>query len=276
MSRILTLFVVAALLPAVVSADTRPAQGRLLVATDVVHGELFAKTVVLLLHYDDTGAFGLVINRPTEVEPRELLGDDEAAEDYRGTFYWGGPVQMDSLRALMRTDEPPHGAEKIVESVYLVAIEDALEQGAMEASSVRLLIGYAGWAPGQLDYEMGRGSWRVVPATAELVFAEEPSELWKRLAPAQEQRAAVSRLRVVKTSLVRAPLDAGDEAACSEIEIPSEVRAQFAHVVPRAVDEARFASAQVGQTEYIQPRGVDDAAVVSQVPLAIERRNIEP
>ena len=193
MSRILTLFVFALLLPAVVSADLRPAQGRLLVATDVVHGELFAKTVVLLLHYDDTGAFGLVVNRPTDVEPGELLDDDETAKNYRGTFYWGGPVQMDSLRALMRTDDPPKDAEKIVESVYLVSIEDALEQGATDASTVRLLIGYAGWAPGQLDNEMSRGSWRVVPATDELVFADEPRGLWRQLTPAQEQRAAVQQ-----------------------------------------------------------------------------------
>ena len=191
MSRILTLFVIAALLPAIAAADMRPAQGRLLVATDVVQGELFANTVVLLLHYDDTGAFGLVVNRPTDVEPREVLGGDEAAESYRGTFYWGGPVQMDSLRALMRIDDPPKDAEKIVQSVYLVSIEDALERGATEASSVRLLIGYAGWAPGQLDNEMSRGSWRVVPATDELVFADDPRSLWRQLTPAQEQRAAV-------------------------------------------------------------------------------------
>ena len=193
MSRILTLFVIAAVLPAIAAAEMRPAQGRLLVSTDVVQGELFAKTVVLLLHYDDTGAFGLFVNRPTDVEPRELLADDEAVENYRGTFYWGGPVQMDSLRALMRTDEPPKDAEKIVESVYLVSIEDALERGASDASSVRLLIGYAGWAPGQLDNEMSRGSWRVMPATDELVFADDPRSLWRQLMPAQEQRAALQQ-----------------------------------------------------------------------------------
>jgi putative AlgH/UPF0301 family transcriptional regulator len=57
MTRILTwLLAVASLLPAVVDADSRLAKGKLLVATDVVQGELFASTVVLLLHYDETGA----------------------------------------------------------------------------------------------------------------------------------------------------------------------------------------------------------------------------
>ncbi len=97
---------------------------------------------------------------------------------------------MDSLRALLLTDEPPEGAEKIIESVYLVSYEDALEGVPKDPASLRFFIGYAGWAPGQLDNELARGSWRVLPATDEFVFAEEPRGLWKRLAPPQEQRAA--------------------------------------------------------------------------------------
>ena len=182
---------IAWLLPAAAIAAEVPAQGKLLVATELVEGELFAETVVLLLFYDETGAFGLVVNRPTDVSPDELLADEEGIADYDGTLFWGGPVQMDSLRALLRTDEPPEEAEKILDSVYLVSLEDALQQGPTDPARLRLYIGYAGWAPGQLDYELARGSWRVVPATDELVFAEAPRELWKQLAPAHEQRAAV-------------------------------------------------------------------------------------
>lgn len=192
MTTILTwLLAVALLLPAAVGADWRPASGKLLVATGEVQGELFANTVVLLLHYDETGAFGLVVNRPTDVQPVEVLGDDEAIADYRGTLFWGGPVHMDSLRALQRTDSPHDEAEKIIESVYLVSYEEALEEGPADASRLRLFIGYAGWAPGQLDSEMARGSWRVLPASSELVFDTDPQTLWKRLAPTQEQRAAL-------------------------------------------------------------------------------------
>ncbi len=192
MTRVLTwLLAVALLLPAVGDADSRPARGKLLVATQVVQGELFANTVVLLLHYDDTGAFGLVVNRPTDVQPAEVLGDDETLADYRGSLFWGGPVHMDSLRALLLTDSPPAEAEQIVDSVYLVAYEDALAASPVDTSRLRLFIGYAGWAPGQLDGELARGSWRVRPASGELVFDEEPGTLWKRLAPKDEQRAAL-------------------------------------------------------------------------------------
>ena len=194
MIRVLTwLLAVAALLPAAADADSRLASGKLLVATEAVQGELFANTVVLLLHYDETGAFGLVVNRPTDVQPAEVLGDDEAIADYRGTLFWGGPVHMDSLRALQLTDSPPGEAEKILESVYLVSYEAALEEGPSDASRLRLFIGYAGWAPGQLERELAHGSWRVLPASSERVFDEDPQTLWQRLVPAHEQRAAVEQ-----------------------------------------------------------------------------------
>ena len=71
---------------------------------------------------------------------------------------------------------------------------EAFVTAKTDPARLRLYIGYAGWAPGQLDYELARGSWRVVPATDELVFAEAPRELWKQLAPAHEQRGIVGNL----------------------------------------------------------------------------------
>ena len=169
-----------------------------------MQGELFANTVVLLLHYDETGAFGLVVNRPTDVQPVEVLGEDEAIAGYQGTLFWGGPVHMNSLRALQLTDSPYGEAEKIIESVYLVSYEAALEEDPADMSRLRLFIGYAGWAPGQLDSELARGSWRVLPASSELVFDEDPGTLWNRLIPAHEQRAALEKRFVFgRSGLVR-------------------------------------------------------------------------
>jgi putative AlgH/UPF0301 family transcriptional regulator len=66
MLRILTwLMFAACALPGSVIANPSPAKGKLLVATEQVGGDIFMKTVVLLLHYDETGAMGLVVNRPT-------------------------------------------------------------------------------------------------------------------------------------------------------------------------------------------------------------------
>ncbi|MCK5325985.1 MAG: YqgE/AlgH family protein, partial [Woeseiaceae bacterium] len=132
-----------------------------------------------------TGAMGLVVNRPTEVGMDELVIHDDALLSYSGPIYWGGPVQMNSLRALMQTDKAPKGAERIVDNVYVVSINDA----AKDVPGLRLFMGIAGWAPGQLDHEMARGSWHVVPASKDFIFAKDPGQLWKQLAPPREHRA---------------------------------------------------------------------------------------
>ena len=191
MSRILTWLVFAVcLLPVTAGADESPARGKLLVATELVSGDIFVQSVVLVLQYDETGAMGLVVNRPTEVGMDELVVDDDAISNYSGPIYWGGPVQMNSLRALMQTDKAPGGAERIVDSVYLVSVNDALKNAPQDVPGLRLFIGFAGWDPGQLDHEMARGSWHVVPASVDFVFAKDPGQLWKQLVPPREHRAA--------------------------------------------------------------------------------------
>lgn len=172
-------------------ADQLPATGKFLVAAEQLHGDYFGKTVVLLLQYDATGAMGLVINRPTDVAPDELLDYPDAFSSYSGTLHWGGPVQMASLRALLRSDAPPAGARLVVDDVYLLPFDDALTLGAVDTGNLRLFIGYAGWAPGQLERELAGRSWHVVGATAELVFAEDPGVIWQRLAPPEQLRATL-------------------------------------------------------------------------------------
>jgi putative transcriptional regulator len=88
MKRIVTWLVfVVWLLPATAGADQRSAKGELLVATELVHGDVFGQTVILVLHYDENGAMGIVVNRPTDIEPEELIADVDAISAYSGTLY---------------------------------------------------------------------------------------------------------------------------------------------------------------------------------------------
>lgn len=194
MKRIVTALLAAAwLLPTAASADRPPAKGRLLVATEQVQGIVFSQTVILLLHYDATGAMGIVLNRPTDIAPGEVVDDGDAFSDYDGTLYWGGPVQMNSLRALMRTDTPPPLAEAVIDAVHLVPIDDELEKTRANPADLRLFIGYAGWSAGQLDRELARGSWHVLPASDDIVFTDDPHALWQRLVPPAVERIIVAR-----------------------------------------------------------------------------------
>lgn len=193
MFRIVTsLLLAAGFAAASAHADGPAAAGKLLVATDEVRGEIFARTVILLLHYDQTGAMGLVVNRPTDVLPEEVLDDPAVLSGYEGTLFWGGPVEMAGMRVLVRAESLPDGATTVVENVHLVPFDDAVEHLPADAASLRLYIGYAGWAPGQLDGELDIGSWDVRDATGDVVFSDEPRKLWKELEPVREYRAALA------------------------------------------------------------------------------------
>jgi len=174
-----------------VNADQGPARGKFLVASEALQGPHFAKSVILLLQYDDSGAVGLIVNRPMDAAPVEALPELEGLDSYRGTLYWGGPVRMFTIRALLRTDSPPENAVQVIDAVHLVPLDEPLPEGASSASNLRLFVGYAGWSPGQLEAELARGSWHILPATEELVFAKDWSRIWQRLVPPTQYRAAI-------------------------------------------------------------------------------------
>ena len=187
------LFIIAGMLATAALADTPLARGKMLVATEIIQGDVFSKTVIVLLHYDRTGAMGLVVNRPTEVSIDEVLPGEDALSARVGKLYWGGPVKMNSLWGMVKTNAPPPDAEEIVGAVYLVPLDRDVAAGLDESEGIRVFLGYAGWAPGQLDRELATGSWHVVDASEDRVFAADPSRLWQTLAPAEEFRAANGR-----------------------------------------------------------------------------------
>ena len=67
---------------------------------------------------------------------------------------------------------------------------DELTKEDTDADRLRVYAGYAGWAPGQLDGEIARGGWHVVPGDTAVVFAEEPADVWAELAPLPEPLSA--------------------------------------------------------------------------------------
>lgn len=174
-------------------ADEDPGVGKLLVATDEVQGSTFYETVILLLHYDESGALGIVINRPIEATPKDLLPQLDGIEDYEGPVYWGGPVRLATMRALHRTDAPAEDEIHVFDSVHRLPLSEKLPAAATSEKSLRFFIGYAGWSPGQLEKEILFGSWSIVPATEQSVFSEEPGAVWQSLSPPRHYRASIGQ-----------------------------------------------------------------------------------
>jgi putative transcriptional regulator len=98
----------------------------------------------------------------------------------------------------MRTATPPEDAVQIFGAVHLVNVDEAMLATASNAAKLRFFAGYAGWGSGQLQHELAFDSWHVLPATEELVFAEDTGEIWRKLLPSREYRAAVSLDRALR------------------------------------------------------------------------------
>ena len=161
----------------------RPQRGMFLVAGPRMPDPRFARTVILLLEYDESGALGLVVNRPTEVSLHDALVTPlPGSANHR--IHAGGPVEHRRLIALHRSHEAVGDAQHVFGDVYASGSFDALRRMLERdghAADLRAYLGYAGWGPGQLDSELARDDWIVTPADAESIFDASPDEVWEDL-----------------------------------------------------------------------------------------------
>jgi len=161
-----------------------PARGKFLIAGPEMRDPNFSETVVLLLEYDETGALGLIINWPTEMPADNVLPDVEGLAENPHQVFIGGPVQRGQITLLVQADEAPGDARHVFADIYFSGSGKLLRQLASETDSdkqFRLYLGFAGWGAGQLDAELARGGWRVLPGEAPIVFDPSPETVWSEL-----------------------------------------------------------------------------------------------
>lgn len=158
--------------------------GHLLVAAPQMQESCFARSVIYMCAHNETGAMGVIINNtidsiaisdvfdqlsiPGEVRPQQF------------PVHFGGPVEANRGFVLHSTDFT--SAESLIESNGIavtasVSILQEIGKGAGPQKSM-LLLGYAGWSPGQLEAEIESGSWMVVPASPQLVFSTDNCLKW--------------------------------------------------------------------------------------------------
>ncbi|MGL5819822.1 MAG: YqgE/AlgH family protein [Phycicoccus sp.] len=162
----------------------RHTTGRLLVATPQIEEGVFRRSVVLVLHHDDDGAQGVVLNRPIDADVDAVLPGWEEHASRPAKVFQGGPVQLNSALGLVAVpgDSPePRGVKRLFGSVALVDLDTPPLLVADELSGLRIFAGYAGWSAGQLEGEIRTGSWYVVDTEGGDAFTEEPDGLWRRV-----------------------------------------------------------------------------------------------
>lgn len=160
---------------------SRLAKGKFLVASRDLRDPNFSEAVILLVDYDERGALGVIVNRPTEVRLTEALPEVKELRKRKDTVYLGGPVGRDRMVVLLRAAQAPPESVLVFDQVYATGSLDALRGSVKRNDSVRAYAGYAGWGPRQLDAEVARGDWLIGPADSKAIFEERPGRVWENL-----------------------------------------------------------------------------------------------
>jgi putative transcriptional regulator len=164
-----------------------PPNGVLLVAKPGLADPNFSQTVVLATQAADGSTVGVILNRPTQAK-HEQTG---------APLFFGGPVMREVVVALFRSERAPDAAAfHVANGIYLTMHPQNLEnlfgdRAARASGGYRLFTGFAGWAPGQLQSELARDNWFVLPVSAGLLFRDDTSGMWEELVRKARGRVAI-------------------------------------------------------------------------------------
>jgi putative transcriptional regulator len=150
--------------------------GQLLVASPTIGEPAFARTVLLVVDHDRDGALGIVLNRPTETRVGAVVPDIASMFGDEDVVHDGGPVQPESLLTVAEFRDPADAAMLVLGRVGMVRGDE--DPRCPDVERARAYAGYAGWAPDQLDAELARADWLVVPAHPDDLFRPDPERLW--------------------------------------------------------------------------------------------------
>jgi putative transcriptional regulator len=176
--------------------SSRSHAGKLLVATPVIGDPNFERTVVLLLEHSDEGAFGLVLNRPTELDLLDPLPQWYSFAAAPCVVFVGGPVEQERAIALARADGARDvvGWHAVLGSVGTLDLNRRPDEVGPGLGELRVFAGYAGWGAAQLEGEIDAGAWFVVDADPEDVLCEDPTLLWSGVLKRQSGAMALFAL----------------------------------------------------------------------------------
>ncbi|MEO1642166.1 MAG: YqgE/AlgH family protein [Pseudomonadota bacterium] len=160
--------------------------GKLLVAMPGIGDERFDRAVILVCAHSTDYAMGLVLNDPmkdlTLPDLFDQLGIDQDIKLPETPVLNGGPVGTDRGFVIHSTDYYSDGATlQVTDSICMTATRDVLVAMASGGSPNRsiLSLGYAGWGPGQIEYELSQNAWIVSKPDIGLVFDEGFEGKWE-------------------------------------------------------------------------------------------------
>lgn len=198
-------------LPLCAAETTVDSHSVLLVAAEGMADPRFRQSVVLVTrHGRSSESVGVIVNRATDVSLDRLFPQLKPALRHR--LHYGGPVAPGKIVFLVRSKAAPVAAIAMAEHLFLSSDGGSLKQllaAPTPATRLRVFNGFASWAPDQLEGEIDRGDWYLLPVDADVLFSDPLDEMWPKLwrratqvmvrapsaAPAERRRAARMALK---------------------------------------------------------------------------------
>jgi len=147
-----------------------------LIAMPAMADPHFSRTLTYICEHNDQGALGIVVNRPLEMTLQALL-EQVSIPPAGGKFksvpiHFGGPVQVDRGFVLHSPLGQWQSTLAVSAEIGLTTSKDILQAVARGEGPGKLFVtlGYAGWAPGQLEHELALNAWLTVPASPDVIF----------------------------------------------------------------------------------------------------------
>lgn len=165
------------------AAEAVESRSVLLVAAEGMADPRFRQTVVLVTrHGRSRSTIGVIVNRVLDTPLDQVFPELKQAAQHR--LHYGGPVAQGRLVFLVRSDSAPAAAIELAERLFLSSDGDSLRQlldTPTPVSRLRVFNGFASWAPDQLEAEIDRGDWYLLPVDADVLFGGPLDELWPKL-----------------------------------------------------------------------------------------------
>ncbi len=167
------------------TGQTMKLTGKVLVAMPGMGDPRFAHAVIYLTAHSDQGAMGLMVNKPAPelrlADVLEQLVDESPKHAKSLAVHFGGPVET-GRGFVLHSDDYKSAIETLVvgDGIAMTATRDILEDiaGGKGPKQAQLMLGYAGWGPGQLEAEIAQNGWLTCAATTELVLGLPDTEKW--------------------------------------------------------------------------------------------------
>ena len=145
----------------------------------------FFQTVTYIFSHDETGAMGIVINRPLDIDLGEILSQMEIttfnSELGNTPVYDGGPVKTDRGFIIHKPDSRWQSSIRVSDKIEVTTSRDILEAISAGKGPEKSLIalGYAGWGAGQLEQEMMENCWLNTPSNPDIIFNTPVERRWE-------------------------------------------------------------------------------------------------